>query len=93
MTDNLDREQQQIREGAREMPSPVDPKQVPFIYNLFPPLGGEVTNWPQHVERAAGMGYNWLFLNPVQFPGESGSLYSVRDYDRLNPLFFPQAVK
>jgi len=68
----------------------VDPNQVPFIYNLFPLLYGEATNWPPEVKRAAELGFNWCFLNPIQFPGESGSLYSIRDHDRLNPLFFPQ---
>src|SRR2546422_2300449 len=32
------------------------------------------------------MGFNWVFLNPVQYPGYSGSLYSIKDYFRLNPL-------
>lgn len=65
-------------------------KNLPFIYNLFMPVIGSVDNWMQHVERAADLGFNWTFLNPIQFPGESGSLYSIRDYDKLNPLFFPQ---
>jgi starch synthase (maltosyl-transferring) len=68
----------------------VDPNTVPFIYNLFPPLAGQVSNWMEHVRRSADLGYNWVFLNPIQYPGESGSLYSVRDYDKLNPKFFPQ---
>jgi starch synthase (maltosyl-transferring) len=68
----------------------VNPNNVPFIYNLFPPLVGKSSNWTEHIKRAAGMGFNWCFLNPIQYPGESGSLYSVRDHDRLNTLFFPQ---
>lgn len=71
-------------------PPDTDPLQVPFLYNLFPPLAGPVASWDPHVERAASMGFNWIFLNPIQFPGESGSLYSIRDHDRLNPDFFPQ---
>ncbi|MFH0910859.1 MAG: alpha-amylase family glycosyl hydrolase [Planctomycetota bacterium] len=70
--------------------SKVGPREVPFIYNLFPPLAGEAAGWMAHVKRAAKMGFNWIFLNPIQYPGESGSIYSIRDYDRLNPLFFPQ---
>ncbi len=62
---------------------------VPFIYNLFPPLAGPVRNWAGHVERAVGMGFNWVFLNPIHLPGASGSLYAVRDYFKLNPEFFP----
>ncbi|MHC4886888.1 MAG: alpha-amylase family glycosyl hydrolase, partial [Planctomycetota bacterium] len=67
-----------------------NPARLPFIYNLFPPLAGTVDRWGDHVTRAVGMGFNWVFLNPIQYPGESGSLYSIRDYHRLNPSFFPQ---
>ena len=55
------------------------------IYNLFPLLAGPFTHWPSHVERAAEMGFNWIFVNPVQKPGMSGSLYSLADYFELNP--------
>ena len=33
------------------------------------------------------MGFNWIYVNPFHFPGFSGSLYAVKDYYRLNPLF------
>lgn len=62
---------------------------APLIYNLFPPLAGEVDKWLPHVERAAGMGFNWCFLNPIHLVGASGSLYSIRDYFTLSPVFFP----
>jgi starch synthase (maltosyl-transferring) len=32
------------------------------------------------------MGFNWVFVNPIQYPGFSGSLYSVKDFFRFNPL-------
>lgn len=32
------------------------------------------------------MGFNWVFVNPIQRPGLSGSLYSIKDYYALNPL-------
>src|SRR2546426_1669296 len=57
-----------------------------IIYNLFPSLTGNVRDWTPHLIRAAEMGFNWVFLNPVQYPGYSGSLYSIKDYFRLNPL-------
>ena len=60
----------------------------PIIYNLFPPLVGDVDNWIGHVQRAAGMGFNWCFLNPIHLVGASGSLYSIRDYFELSPVFF-----
>jgi len=56
------------------------------IYNLFPLLAGKFTKWEPHFARAAGMGFNWVFVNPVQRPGQSGSLYSIADYFGFNPL-------
>jgi starch synthase (maltosyl-transferring) len=32
------------------------------------------------------MGFNWVFVNPIQRPGSSGSLYSIADYFVLNPV-------
>ena len=60
----------------------------PLIYNLFPPILGDVKNWIGHVQRAAGMGFNWCFLNPIHLVGASGSLYAIRDYFELSPVFF-----
>jgi starch synthase (maltosyl-transferring) len=54
------------------------------IYNLFPLLAGPFGNWLPHLERAAGMGFDWVFVNPIQQPGMSGSLYSISDYFRIN---------
>jgi starch synthase (maltosyl-transferring) len=56
------------------------------IYNLFPTLAGSVSAWKKHLDRIAGMGFNWIFLNPFHAPGSSGSLYAVKDYYALNPL-------
>jgi starch synthase (maltosyl-transferring) len=55
------------------------------IYNLFPLLAGEFQNWDSHIERAAAMGFDWIFVNPVQKTGASGSLYSIANYFQLNP--------
>ena len=57
-----------------------------IIYNLFPSLAGSVRAWKPHLIRAAEMGFDWVFINPIQYPGYSGSLYSIKDYFRLNPL-------
>ncbi len=57
------------------------------IYNLFPLLAGKFADWCPHIERAADMGFDWLFVNPVQQPGKSGSLYSIADYFALNDKF------
>jgi starch synthase (maltosyl-transferring) len=59
----------------------------PRIYNLFPPLVGPIEAWSRHLPRIAAMGFDWVFVNPFHLPGMSGSLYSIRDYYRLNPLF------
>ncbi len=57
-----------------------------IIYNLFPLLGGPFSQWQPHLERAKAMGFDWIFVNPIQYPGMSGSLYSVKDYHQFNPL-------
>jgi starch synthase (maltosyl-transferring) len=66
--------------------------QVPLIYNLFPRLAGPSDRWLPHAERAAGMGFNWLFVNPIHLPGFSGSLYAIKEYDLLNPAFLPEGT-
>jgi starch synthase (maltosyl-transferring) len=57
-----------------------------ILYNLFPLLAGDVKQWTPHLQRAADLGFDSVFINPVQYPGYSGSLYSTKDYFRLNPL-------
>lgn len=59
--------------------------QGPRIYNLFPLLAGPLPGWRPHLERAAGMGFTWIFVNPFHQAGSSGSLYSVKDYYGLDP--------
>jgi starch synthase (maltosyl-transferring) len=57
-----------------------------IIYNLFPLLAGPFPAWKAHLDRAAAMGFDWAFVNPIQLPGSSGSLYSIADYFGFNPL-------
>ncbi len=57
-----------------------------IIYNLFPLLAGNFTEWDSHLLRASEMGFNWVFVNPVNLPGFSGSIYSIKDYFDFNPL-------
>ncbi len=57
------------------------------IYNLFPLLAGSVKDWEDHLDRISEMGFNWVFLNPFHTTGASGSLYAVKDYYEINPLF------
>jgi starch synthase (maltosyl-transferring) len=56
-----------------------------LIYNLFPLLGGPFVTWPKHFERIAAMGFNWVFVNPIQRTGRSQSLYSVAEYNEFDP--------
>lgn len=64
-----------------------------LIYNLFPLLAGKFTEWEGHLKRASEMGFNWVFVNPINYPGFSGSLYSVKDYFDFNPLFVEQKFR
>ncbi|MBW1853824.1 MAG: hypothetical protein JRJ00_03950 [Deltaproteobacteria bacterium] len=61
------------------------------IYNLFPLLCGTFPEWKSHIKRAAEMEFDWVFVNPVQQPGHSGSLYSIADYFALNPQLIDSA--
>jgi starch synthase (maltosyl-transferring) len=61
-----------------------------IVYNLFPLLAGKFADWERHFERAAGMGFNWIFVNPIHQPGMSGSLYSIKDYFKFHPLLIDE---
>jgi len=58
-----------------------------ILYNLFPLLAGPFYRWNEHFTRAAAMGFDWVYVNPIQQLGASRSLYSISDYFRLNPAF------
>lgn len=62
-----------------------------IIYNLFPLLAGTFHRWKEHLSRAAHMGFTWVFVNPIQRPGKSGSLYSIADYFAFNPAFIEKS--
>ncbi len=64
-----------------------------LIYNLFPRLAGAMSTWKPHMERAKYMGFTWIYVNPLNYPGFSGSLYSIKDYYRINPLFLDDSQK
>jgi starch synthase (maltosyl-transferring) len=63
-----------------------------IIYNLFPLLAGRFTQWQRHLERAADMEFDWLFVNPIQKPGKSGSLYSIADYFDYHPRLIDRSA-
>src|SRR5829696_1355231 len=62
-----------------------------ILYNLFPLLAGPFSRWNEHFERAAGMHFDWVFINPIQQTGASCSLYSIADYFRFNPALLDRA--
>lgn len=64
-----------------------------IIYNLFPLLAGKFAEWEEHLIRAADMGFNWIFVNPVHYPGFSGSLYSIKDYFSFNSILIDEKSK
>ncbi|MGO9016627.1 MAG: alpha-amylase family glycosyl hydrolase [Dissulfurispiraceae bacterium] len=64
-----------------------------IIYNLFPLLAGKFAGWESHLLRASEMGFNWIFVNPVQRTGRSGSLYSIADYFDFNPLLVDEEIE
>jgi len=55
-----------------------------ILYNLFPLLAGPFSRWRDHFSRASQMGFDWVFVNPIQQLGASRSLYSIADYFRFN---------
>ncbi|HYF56402.1 MAG TPA: maltotransferase domain-containing protein, partial [Salinarimonas sp.] len=69
-------------------PDRADPSATgPRIYNLFPLLAGTVSAWSAELPRIAGMGFDWVYLNPFHRTGASGSLYAVADPFSLDPRF------
>ncbi len=62
-----------------------------ILYNLFPLLAGPMSQWNDHLTRAAGLGFDWVFVNPIQQLGASRSLYSIADYFRFNPALLDPA--
>jgi starch synthase (maltosyl-transferring) len=65
----------------------------PLIYNLVPLLAGPFEAWPPHLKRARELGFDWLFFNPVSYPGFSGSLYAVKDHYGFHPVVAPKGPK
>ena len=69
------------------------PPRPMIIYNLFPLLAGPFLRWRPHLERAAAMGFSWIFVNPIQRTGKSGSLYAVDSYDAFDPRLLDPASR
>jgi len=69
------------------------PAMGPRIYNLFPRVLGPIDTWAdKHLDRIKKMGFDWVYLNPLSYPGFSGSLYAVKEYYKFNPMFAPKGA-
>ncbi len=64
-----------------------------FIYNLFPRFYGPFSRWIEDLDRIRDLGFNWIYVNPVSYPGFSGSLYAIKDHYAFNPMFIDKASK
>ena len=62
-----------------------------ILYNLFPLLAGPFSRWHNHFTRVREMGFDWVFVNPIQQLGASRSLYSITDCFRFNPVLLDSA--
>lgn len=80
-----------VRDGSPSGCGTMTDVMVPIIYNLFPTLVGPVDGWIAHAERARAMGFNWVYVNPFWYPGFSGSLYAIKEHDRLHPALEPRS--
>jgi len=58
-----------------------------IIYNLFPRLLGKIEKWQDHIKRISDMNFTHIYINPFHLTGYSGSLYSIKDYDRIDHVF------
>jgi starch synthase (maltosyl-transferring) len=60
---------------------------IPLIFNLFPRYHATIDDWIKSIPHMSAMGFNWVFVNPFHATGFSGSLYAIKNYYELNPLF------
>ena len=60
---------------------------IPLIYNLFPRHFPKIQDWESLLPKIKKMNFNTVFVNPFHETGFSGSLYAIKNYYRLNPLF------
>lgn len=56
-------------------------------YNLYPKLVGSMDKWIEHFDRIQAMNFNWIYINPINYPGFSGSDYSIKNYYQYHPLY------
>lgn len=57
------------------------------LYNLFPRYYDNMNMWIKEFKHIKQMGFTAIYINPIHYPGFSGSLYAPKDYYSINPLF------
>ncbi|PID57355.1 alpha-amylase [candidate division KSB3 bacterium] len=57
------------------------------VYNLYPKLVGSMTAWIEHFDRIQAMNFDWIYINPIHYPGFSGSDYAVKNHYHYHPLY------
>jgi starch synthase (maltosyl-transferring) len=62
------------------------------IYNLFPKLFSNTKEWSRILDDIIYMGFNSIYINPIHYPGFSGSIYAVKDYYKYNDILFGQGT-
>jgi starch synthase (maltosyl-transferring) len=56
-------------------------------YNLYPKLVGSMDTWIEHFDRIQAMNFDWIYINPINYPGFSGSDYAIKNYYYYHPLY------
>ena len=56
-------------------------------YNLYPKLVGSMDMWIEHFDRIQAMNFDWIYINPINYPGFSGSDYAIKNYYHYHPLY------
>lgn len=56
-------------------------------YNLYPKLVGSMDRWVNHFDRIRAMNFDWIYINPIHYPGFSGSDYAIRNHYHYHPLY------
>ena len=43
--------------------------------------------WIDHFDRIKAMNFDWIYINPINYPGFSGSDYAIKNYYHYHPLY------
>jgi starch synthase (maltosyl-transferring) len=73
-----------VQAGLAPAPARAAVPGSPRIYYLHPLLAGPLSDWTQHFERIARLGFDHVLIAPVFLPGRAGSILLAADYDRLD---------